>query len=100
MSDKNTKHLYITTISSIDNYKYMIDKSYLFPGNMNWGKKSFADNKSTTIFACTKNGMWRSLVAHSSGGRGVASSNLVIPTVENKGVNTNISSFLFFMSTT
>ncbi len=26
--------------------------------------------------------MWRSLVAYSSGGRGVASSNLVIPTKE------------------
>jgi hypothetical protein len=26
-------------------------------------------------------GMWRSLVAHTAGGRGVASSNLVIPTI-------------------
>ena len=38
-------------------------------------------------------GMWRSLVAYSSGGRGVASSNLVIPTFENEGVRWKSGSF-------
>ena len=45
--------------------------------------KNFAGKESTVTFANTKFGMWRSLVAYSSGGRGVASSNLVIPTIKN-----------------
>ena len=38
--------------------------------------------------------MWRSLVAYSSGGRGVASSNLVIPT--GKEPFTNVKGFCFY----
>ena len=43
-------------------------------------KKRFVKKNTSVTFAGTFIGMWRSLVAYSSGGRGVASSNLVIPT--------------------
>ncbi len=50
--------------------------------------------------------MWRSLVAHSSGGRGVASSNLVIPT-DTKSKKTpkacksnDLQAFFFFIRST
>ena len=44
--------------------------------------KKVLQNKNQKLLLQAQNffGMWRSLVAHSSGGRGVASSNLVIPT--------------------
>ena len=38
------------------------------------------DHPNDALIVKRANGMWRSLVAHLSGGQGVASSNLVIPT--------------------
>ncbi len=59
-------------------------------------KKHFVMRKCSVTFAGTFIGMWRSLVAYSSGGRGVASSNLVIPTSYNQEVS--IYANLFFIS--
>ena len=43
--------------------------------------------------------MWRSLVAYTPGGRGVASSNLVIPTSDS-GASERSEAFLFYIRTT